>query len=92
MKRTRDLGEGFTDAEQAALYDLLHPPGERNDFRFYLPLIMEAESVLDVGCGTGALLHMAREAGHSGRLAVLTWLMDRPARQLACASPSAVTW
>ncbi len=31
-------------------------------------MIMEADAVLDVGCGTGALLHMAREAGHNGRL------------------------
>lgn len=67
MKRTRDLQEGFTDAEQAALYEL-HPPQERNDFRFYLPMIMAADAVLDVGCGTGALLHMARQAGHIGRL------------------------
>jgi SAM-dependent methyltransferase len=29
---------------------------------------MDATSVLDVGCGTGRLLHRAREAGHTGRL------------------------
>src|SRR2546425_11505791 len=29
---------------------------------------MSAEAVLDVGCGTGALLHGARAAGHAGRL------------------------
>jgi ubiquinone/menaquinone biosynthesis C-methylase UbiE len=29
---------------------------------------MAAKSVLDVGCGTGALLHAARKAGHRGRL------------------------
>jgi ubiquinone/menaquinone biosynthesis C-methylase UbiE len=28
---------------------------------------MAARSVLDVGCGTGALLHRARQAGHRGR-------------------------
>lgn len=35
---------------------------------FYLRLVMSAEAVLDVGCGTGALLRRAREAGHRGRL------------------------
>jgi SAM-dependent methyltransferase len=29
---------------------------------------MDAPSVLDVGCGTGVLLHRARERGHTGRL------------------------
>ena len=40
----------------------------RQDFGFYLPLVMSAGIVLDVGCGTGALLHMARKAGHTRRL------------------------
>jgi len=30
--------------------------------------VMSAPAVLDVGCGTGALLHWARRAGHAGRL------------------------
>jgi SAM-dependent methyltransferase len=68
MRAIREPATAFTDAEQAVLYDQLHPPHERNDFRFYLPMIVVADAVLDVGCGTGALLHMARDTGHTGRL------------------------
>jgi ubiquinone/menaquinone biosynthesis C-methylase UbiE len=56
----------YTDDDVAALYDVLNPWGPSDDF--YLALVMGAESVLDVGCGTGALLHRARQAGHAGRL------------------------
>jgi ubiquinone/menaquinone biosynthesis C-methylase UbiE len=44
------------------------PLDQRKDFDFYLPLVMSAEAVLDAGCGTGALLHEARQSGHRGRL------------------------
>lgn len=56
----------FADAELAALYDRMNRG--RDDFDFYMPMIMVAASVLDVGCGTGSLLHEARDAGHAGRL------------------------
>ncbi len=58
----------FADDRLAALYDRLYPPERREDYAFYLRLVLSARAVLDVGCGTGALLHMAREAGHTGRL------------------------
>jgi SAM-dependent methyltransferase len=58
----------FADPGLAALYDSFCGWDGRDDLDFYFPLVMAAGSVLDVGCGTGMLLHRAREAGHSGRL------------------------
>jgi ubiquinone/menaquinone biosynthesis C-methylase UbiE len=56
----------YSDDDAAALYDVLYP--RRQDHDFYFPMVMDAASVLDIGCGTGTLLHRAREAGHTGRL------------------------
>ena len=56
----------YSDADAAALYDLLNPWGPSDDF--YLSYVLAASAVLDVGCGTGVLLHRAREGGHTGRL------------------------
>jgi SAM-dependent methyltransferase len=60
----------YSDAEAAGLYDVLNPWDEERyaSDAFYLDLVMAAGSVLDVGCGTGAMLHRARDLGHRGRL------------------------
>ena len=56
----------FSEPALAELYDAFC--AGRRDFGFYLQLLMSAKSVLDVGCGTGALLRLARQSGHTGRL------------------------
>ena len=56
----------FSNHRLATLYDLFYP--RRPDLAFYFPFVMSARSVLDVGCGTGALLRAARRSGHTGRL------------------------
>lgn len=60
----------FTDDDVAALYDLRYPWDEQRfpADAFYTALVMAAGSVLDVGCGTGQMLHRARDLGHTGRL------------------------
>jgi ubiquinone/menaquinone biosynthesis C-methylase UbiE len=52
----------FSDAEVVALYDLQCPwdlDGHPEN-AYVSALVRDAESVLDVGCGTGGMLHAAR--------------------------------
>jgi SAM-dependent methyltransferase len=56
----------YDDPAIADLYELLNAWADSDDF--YLEWVMGAESVLDVGCGTGLILRTARGRGHTGRL------------------------
>ncbi len=87
----------FSEPILAELYDAFC--AGRPDFGFYLPLVMSAESVLDVGCGTGELLRLAREAGHTGRLcgldpadAMLDQARKRPDVEWVLGDLTSVEW
>jgi SAM-dependent methyltransferase len=81
----------YSDAEAAALYDATNPwDGTRFAAdAFYTGLVMAAGSVLDVGCGTGSMLHHARDLGHSGRLVGLD---PDPAMLARARRRTDVTW
>ena len=83
--------------EPAGWYDVMNPWGRSDDF--YLELVMGASSVLDVGCGTGTLLHRARVAGHAGRLCgldpdplMLRQARDRPGVEWVLADAASAAW
>ena len=86
MGRVTD-GPRYSDEDIAALYNLLNPWGPSDDF--YIALVMSEDAVLDVGCGTGMMLHTARDRGHAGRLVGI----DPDSAALAVARKQAdVTW
>ncbi|WIX79610.1 class I SAM-dependent methyltransferase [Amycolatopsis carbonis] len=58
----------LSDDEAAELYDVLNTWGDFPADHFYDALVERAPNVLDVGCGTGGMLHHARDRGHRGRL------------------------
>jgi ubiquinone/menaquinone biosynthesis C-methylase UbiE len=58
--------DGYDDPVLAGLYDETN--GWAADNEFYVGLMLAAASVLDIGCGTGVMLHAARDRGHTGRL------------------------
>ncbi|MBF6299069.1 class I SAM-dependent methyltransferase [Nocardia amamiensis] len=56
----------YEEARFASLYDVLNP--WQPCYEFYRKKMMVADSVLDIGCGTGKVLAEARRSGHRGRL------------------------
>jgi SAM-dependent methyltransferase len=84
----RFIDRPYEDPVLAGLYDVFNAWGPGDDY--YLELVMSAQSVLDLGCGTGLLLRRAAADGHSGVLVGV----DPAAAMLAEAARAAgaVTW
>ncbi len=68
LHNDRMVDRHFSRTELAELYDYFNHWNVSPQNDFYIDLVMQADSVLDVGCGTGKLHRVARERGHTGRL------------------------
>ena len=66
--RLTELYDGIASWEDEILIGGRAVRRREAEFAFYMPMVMSAEAVLDIGCGTGELLRLARQAGHAGRL------------------------
>jgi len=78
----------YADPRLASLYDELNPWGRSDSY--YLHLIKEARSVLDLGCGTGLLLRRAASEGY-GEVLVGVDAADAMLAEARC-SGAAVSW
>ena len=58
----------FSGPFLAGICDAWNSRKKHKDYDFYLGQILLADALLDVGCGTGTLLHEARDRGHAGWL------------------------
>ncbi|MGB3328051.1 MAG: class I SAM-dependent methyltransferase [Thermomicrobiales bacterium] len=95
MNDTRDdhghNHDHYTDRQAAELYETLNP-WSRSD-AFFLAFVMGAGHALDIGCGTGRLLHRARAAGHAGELVGIDPDPGMLAVAVAAATPDdRITW
>ncbi len=63
VHRVRAPDDAFADPKQAALYDFFD--GDRSDLDLYLSIAEEvdADSIVDIGCGTGSLAVRLAEGG-----------------------------
>ncbi|QSB04199.1 class I SAM-dependent methyltransferase [Natronoglycomyces albus] len=72
------MPDAALERDIAAIYDVLNTWGLDDDF--VLDRIKKAQAVLDVGCGTGRVLHGALDAGFTGRLVGIDpdpWALER---------------
>ena len=58
------LDQHYVDPRLVALYDMDNPRGADTDFYLRLAADLNAQHIVDLGCGTGLLTRELAEAGH----------------------------